>query len=171
MNAYVINSSNNQALGRFESVDMADKFGQACLEDDYFVVTDAQDIEKLMSRQAMVDAYNRLTGAELKKFSTKQDGAQRLYVALEQAELAAMTPQKKARVKKEKAPPAELGYKGHRAGSRKAAAHEKFDALFATRHGRVEIIEAIVSCGVEESTAKSWYQVFRRQALDERTPK
>lgn len=169
MNAYTINTRTKRVLGRFDTIENADKAGIALTTDNYIVVTDEQDIGKLMNRQDMVDCYNAATGASLKKFSTKADGAKRLFATLEDLELGNILPEPSVKKKAAKKGPVEKGYRGHRAGSKKADAHEKFDTLFAQDKTRPEIVAAMVECGVQENTARSWYQAFRRTYLAEKT--
>jgi hypothetical protein len=172
MKAYVINTDTNKVLGRFASMDDAVKFADAT-DVNYTVVTDAKDISALLSRDEMVTIYNNHMGTELKKFSTKADGAKRVLEMLHDMQDSDFAPPKKKRAsRKAERKPTEPGYKGHRNGSIKGKAHEYFDKHFGSdKKTRKDIIAGIEALEVQPSTASSWYQAFRRTALDERSPK
>jgi len=177
MTAYVINTDVLKPLGRFATLADAEKFGESATDANFTIITDLEDCQSLLSRDEMVQIYNNVTGAELKKFSTKADGAQRLMDALDAMRPEEFAPPKKRRSKRSDAKSekdkkaAGEGYKGHRAGSLKGQAHKLFDDKFGQEEvTRKEIIGAIAKLGVADCTAASWYQAFRRQALEERTP-
>ena len=81
----------------------------------------------------------------------------------EKAKKAAEKAEAKAKKDAEKAEKAteETGYKGHRAGSMKASAHQIFDEMTPAGKERKEIIAAIHALGTTEATAASWYSSFK----------
>lgn len=62
--------------------------------------------------------------------------------------------------KKATAPKKEAGYKGHRAGTKKAAAHEFFDTFTPTRP---DFIKHCESLGLKPTTAGSWFHIFSKE--------
>jgi hypothetical protein len=81
--AYLIDLDAVRAVDRFPTIEAAAQAGDAATY-NFTVVTDAGDIESQLSRQEMVDVYNKLTKADLKKFASKEVGAKRLAAALEE---------------------------------------------------------------------------------------
>lgn len=167
MNAYVILTASCTVAGRFADIDVADRYGKG-LDVDYYVVTDTDDMIKLMNKGEMVKAYNALTESALVKFPTKEVGAQRLWDALEAAELQTFLPAPAVKERRTRAyQPVGSGYRGHRIGSRKELAHKRFDELYKAGAGRLEILSAMIDAGVQENTAKNWYPGFKNILLKE----
>ena len=169
--SYLVNVDKHALVGKFASIEAAQKAGEAA-KYEFDVIASDEDFSKRYALKDMVTLYNKASKSSLVKFPNKEEGVRRVLQAFEGAELevvgtAAEAPKKGKRAKREKKDPKpklEPGYRGHRQGTRKEAAHKFFDETKnLTRKAFIQHLTTELT--IAETTAASWYQAFRQDAL------
>lgn len=174
---YLVDTGQLTLVGKYDELERADAAGAA--EDiDYDIIASDEDFSKRYTAKQLVSLFNNAAGEKLVKFPNKDEAMRRVLLAFNNAEVkivaaskkkapskkSAGAKPKKERKPKEVKPKAEPGYRGHRNGSRKEQAHIYFDKTKnLTRKAFIEHLTTELQ--IAETTAASWYQAFRHDAL------
>ncbi len=143
MKAYLINTDNMKAVGRFASIKSAEKAG-AGAKYNFDIVPEDDDMARF-TKAEMVTLFNnhRGTRVEVKRFSDKSNGAKRIHEALTEAEF-------KVTVTKR--------------GTGVVARVWEIASELKTKNAdlqRKDVIQACVMAGINPSTAATQYQKWR----------
>lgn len=91
----LINNDKFTLVGKFDSIEGAEKVGKAA-KYDFSIVGSAGDLS-IYAPKDIVTLYNNLGGTPVKKFENKGKAQQRLWLGIEAADVKAVNPPKKER--------------------------------------------------------------------------
>jgi len=154
-NTYLINLDTTRVMAAFNTVEEAQTCGRAG-DYNFTIVTDATDVEAQLKRDEMTVLYNQATGADLKKFSNKVEGAARTFEAMEQHHY-------------EPIPAAQEKPAANRKPKKNGAVAQVWelaDNLQAKGETtRANLLAAAEAAGINPNTAKTQWQAWRKANL------
>lgn len=92
----LINNDKRTLVGKFDTIEAAERIGNAA-KYDFTIVGKAADLN-CYSGPDLIKLHNNLTSSELKKFETKAKGLERVWAAIEAADVKVTNPPKKGKV-------------------------------------------------------------------------